>query len=219
MSLFPRAFTSEFTPLFRLLDDYASHSAATSNRALNAARTFQPRFDIKETKDSYELHGELPGVQRDGLSIEFTDQHTLSIKGRTESYREEGSRPGQIEAASEGSTPAAIEGGDSATANATAEHYHKPTVEDEEGASNTTTTVAQTSSNNNQEVTKTEGQQQQQPQSRYWLSERSIGTFARTFQFPSRVDQDNVKASLANGILSIVVPKATAPQARKIAVQ
>ena len=211
MSLFPRAFTSEFTPLFRLLDDYASHSAATANRSLNAARTFQPRFDIKETKDSYELHGELPGVARDGLSIEFTDNHTLSIKGRTESYREEGTRPGQIEAAPEG-TPAAIEGG--AHNN---EHYHKPTVEDEEGAAaNTTTTVAQTSSNNKNEVSKTDGQQ---PQTRYWLSERSIGTFARTFQFPSRVDQDNVKASLANGILSIVVPKATAPQARKIAVQ
>ncbi|KAL4995155.1 30 kDa heat shock protein [Aspergillus recurvatus] len=54
---------------------------------------------------------------------------------------------------------------------------------------------------------------------RYWVSERSVGEFQRTFTFPTRVNQDNVKASLKDGILSVVVPKAVAPTAKKITIQ
>ncbi|KEY81916.1 heat shock protein Hsp30/Hsp42 [Aspergillus fumigatus] len=55
---------------------------------------------------------------------------------------------------------------------------------------------------------------------RFWVSERSVGEFHRTFQFPTPVDQDNVKASLKNGILSIVVPKKVVNTgARKITVE
>lgn len=43
----------------------------------------------------------------------------------------------------------------------------------------------------------------------YWVSERSVGEFHRTFSFPSRVDSEGVKAKLKNGILSVTVPKVT----------
>lgn len=42
---------------------------------------------------------------------------------------------------------------------------------------------------------------------RYWCSERSVGDFMRTFNFPTAVDQEKCKASMKNGILSINVPK------------
>ncbi|EED12186.1 heat shock protein Hsp30/Hsp42, putative [Talaromyces stipitatus ATCC 10500] len=54
---------------------------------------------------------------------------------------------------------------------------------------------------------------------KYWVSERSVGEFHRSFNFPSRVDQDGVKANLKNGILSIVVPKAAPPSSRKINIE
>ena len=53
----------------------------------------------------------------------------------------------------------------------------------------------------------------------YWVSERSVGEFHRTFSFPGRINQDNVKASLKNGILSIVVPKETASGTKKITIE
>lgn len=56
-------------------------------------------------------------------------------------------------------------------------------------------------------------------QHRYWASERSVGEFQRTFAFPARVDQDAVKASLKNGILSVLVPKATSPTTKKITIE
>lgn len=54
---------------------------------------------------------------------------------------------------------------------------------------------------------------------RYWASERTVGEFQRTFSFSTRVDQDAVKASLKEGVLSIVLPKATATTPKKITIQ
>lgn len=53
---------------------------------------------------------------------------------------------------------------------------------------------------------------------RYWVSERSVGEFHRTFAFPGHIDQDNVRASLNNGILSVVVPKTAASGSKKITI-
>ncbi|KAJ6112257.1 hypothetical protein N7523_008318 [Penicillium sp. IBT 18751x] len=65
----------------------------------------------------------------------------------------------------------------------------------------------------------TEQKRDAKPQYRFWASERATGEFQRTFSFPTRVDQDAVKANLKNGILSVTVPKATASPAKKITVQ
>ena len=71
-----------------------------------------------------------------------------------------------------------------------------------------------------QAAKKPEGEvQKAENATKYWVSERSIGEFHRSFSFPSRVDQDAVKVSLKKGILSIVVPKAKAPQSRKITIE
>jgi len=54
---------------------------------------------------------------------------------------------------------------------------------------------------------------------RYWVSERTVGEFQRTFTFSTRVHQDAVKASLKGGVLSIVIPKATATAPKKITIE
>lgn len=54
---------------------------------------------------------------------------------------------------------------------------------------------------------------------RFWANERAVGEFQRTFSFPSRVDRDAVKATLKNGVLSVVVPKATDLPSKKILVE
>jgi len=228
MSLFPRFVQNEFAPMFQLLDSYANHMASTGGRNSSLApslasslRSFQPKFDVKENKDSYELHGELPGIDQKNVSIEFTDPQTLSIRGRTEHVREEGQRPaGFVEGQSE---PAQLtEGGEK-------ESYHKPSVEDENTTSGPNPDAQKSSSEEPKEggestevAQQGEQQQQRQPRadgSKYWLSERSVGEFARQFAFPERVDQENVKASMKNGVLSILVPKAAAPQSKRINIE
>jgi len=150
-----------------------------------ASRTFAPKFDVKEAKDNYVLEGELPGIDQKDIVIAFADEQTITIKGRTEQSREEGNPP--IEEASEVDASGKGEGGQQAQASSSTE-------------------MATTGS---KDVTK------HQPQHTYWVSERSVGEFARSFSFPNPVDHDNVKASMKNGILSIVVPKMQKAKSQK----
>jgi HSP20 family protein len=50
----------------------------------------------------------------------------------------------------------------------------------------------------------------------YYTSERSHGSFTRTFMLPEGVDADKAHAQLKNGVLSIAVPKRPEAQPRKI---
>jgi HSP20 family protein len=49
--------------------------------------------------------------------------------------------------------------------------------------------------------------------------ERGHGAFARTFEFASKIDTDAVSADLTNGVLTVTLPKAAIPPARKIEVR
>jgi len=191
---FPRF--NELSPLFRLADELDKANLGQLNRSTPGnSRSFALRFDVKETKDAYELHGELPGIEQSNVNLEWTDDNTLVVSGHTEESYESGSP--QITDAKEHSK------------------NHQPTVEEEDEG-------AVKSNNTETQVTKTEQQKDvtkaEQNQPRFWISERSYGTFHRTFQFPANVDQENVKASLKNGILEIIVPKAKAREPRKITI-
>lgn len=190
--------SSDFSPLFRLLDDYETHHSrptpttiSTSTSTRNCA--FTPAFDIRELADGYYLDGELPGVDHGNIDIEFSDPHTLVIKGHTEcNYQTNHSQP-------QSGSP----------------RWRQPTVEDEDEANSTDTdTVDSTAVSKNL----TAGDSQS-PSFHYWASERSIGEFQRSFTFPTRVDQDAVRASLKNGILSVVVPKEAVPKTKKIRIE
>jgi HSP20 family molecular chaperone IbpA len=210
MSLFP-AFPSgfasgEFDSLFRLLDDYASHSSrrrgdgGLGNSMVSSMRSFTPRFDVKETKDAYELHGELPGASQDNVQIEFTDGNTITIKGRVERRHEHG---GPVNEEQQG------------------HDYHKPTVEDESSGGQASSGEQQQQKSST-EVTTTSDQKElstNKDGSRWWVYERSIGEFNRSFSFPTRIDQDAVKARLKDGILTVLVPKAQAPQPKRINIE
>lgn len=193
MSLWPRSFIANepsFTPLFRLLDEFDNYRGSTPTGAV--LKTFNPKFDVKENPENYELHGELPGIEQKDVEIEFTDAHTLTVKGRTERHYERGTRPaGFVEGPALGG--AITEGGEK-------EKPHKATVEDEG------------------EPSAQDAREESKEKSKYWVSERSVGEFSRSFSFPVRVDQDAVKASMKNGILSIMVPKAKKHEARKITI-
>lgn len=206
MAFFSGIPTGDFSPLFRLLDDYDVHRSATvpqttrgGPRHASAIRSFAPKFDVREHKESYELIGELPGIDQKDVHLEFSDSSTLTVKGRVErsdSYGT-GKDSGRI-------TDADAEGHHG-------NEYHKPTAEDEEGEK-------QKDEPSSKEVSKRD-ESAQAPKYKYWVAERSVGEFHRSFTFPTRVDTDNVKANLKNGILTITVNKAAEPQTKKINIE
>jgi len=207
MSLF-----QEFNPIFRLVNDYERAARCAPREA-----RFTPSFDVKELKDSYELQGELPGIDQKDVSIEWTDATTLVIKGRSEHRRRRGTPP---QKAAETAAPQTTE---SETAPAQDHEYKAPSVEEEDGSTTATDDFVDVASPNASEETvaqKTKETVAPKPaeQARYWVSERSVGSFGRSFTFPVRIDQDNVTASLKNGILSVAIPKLVVPP-RKITIE
>ncbi|KAG5987904.1 hypothetical protein E4U52_007068 [Claviceps spartinae] len=215
MAFFPRAFfnddSTSFTPLFRLLDDFDTYSRQSGNSQHQhqhgskraSAGFWQPKFDVRETSDNYELHGELPGISKDNVHIEFTDPQSLIVRGRAERSYTSGTPPAGL-IGQPGNKGAITEGGEAGTS-------HKATVEDEKDESSG---VAASSGGNKQE----KQQQHSEHGVKYWLSERSVGEFSRSFNFPSPVDQDAVSASFNDGVLNIVVPKSKKQGARRVAI-
>ncbi|KAH0490425.1 hypothetical protein TgHK011_001893 [Trichoderma gracile] len=210
MAFFQRNFYPEtsFTPLFRLLQDFDDYSRQTNGGSQSGRRTgiapWQPKFDVRETDAAYELHGELPGMSKENVNIEFTDSQTLVVHGRVERTYTAGTPPsGAIEGSKSGG--AITEGGEKDS-----KKPPKPTVEDEDAANK---------SGEGQQVSK-KGEDNNKPtdNAKYWLSERSVGEFSRTFSFPTRVDQDKVSANFKDGILNITIPKAAKHEPKKIAV-
>ncbi|KAI5812679.1 HSP20-like chaperone [Pyronema omphalodes] len=170
------------TDILQLLGD--------SNRSTSRS-AFSPNFDVHETKDSYILEGEVPGVSdKKSISIEFTDDNTLLVQGRIErsleGWRNEKGKQKEIEPASSDEQKK-IEG--------TASQAAKEKVEGK---------------------TETKKKKKEKAGPKVWISERSTGEFSRSFRFPTDVDVERVRASLEHGILKVVVPKMQKKRARKI---
>ncbi|KAK2593382.1 hypothetical protein QQS21_008913 [Conoideocrella luteorostrata] len=218
MAFFPRAFYNQdksFTPLFRLLDDFDTYSRQGNIKANRhcGLQQWQPKFDVRETAETYELHGELPGVNKENVNIEFTEPQTIQIRGKAErSYNVGTPHPGQVEdTAMSGALPTAGEDPKN-TRHATVED------EDDEEWSNAEHSAPATPVTTTAEISKPAEKKKPAENVKYWLTERSIGNFSRSFNFPNRVDQDAVSASFQDGILSIVIPKAKKHEPQRIAI-
>lgn len=216
-SFFPRFPSNDFAPFFRLLD-----AADPFVLPRSQSRTFVPRFDVREVGSTYELHGELPGIKQEDIDIEFVDANTLVIRGKTESHNSSTNQENKpVEQQPAVSEPVTADDASEKSASS----YQKPSVEDDyvdageaakgsEGQATSTTATAEVASAPKPSVTPSSAE----PDYKYWVSERSVGQFQRRFEFPGRVDQESVKASLKNGILSVIVPKAVKAE-KKITIE
>lgn len=214
--------SSDFALLFRLLDSSAADLVPSSART-QPRRSFTPRFDVREIGAAYELQGELPGIEQKDLEIEFLDERTLVIRGSTWTESTKTNEPAPAE-----STAKAVEACEAVTADNVSEKsasYHKASVEDEyidaaaESATVGAETLSSTPATPAAEVIEPQSNKAAEPSFKYWISERSVGGFERKFNFPGRVDQEAVKASLRNGILSIFIPKVVSKEARRINIE
>lgn len=192
MAFFPHSlYQSEgsFAPLFRLLEDFDNYSENKSAERSASIHSWQPKFDVTENTDAFELHGELPGICRQDVHIEFTEPQTVVIRGKTERTYTQGNPPAGL---IDGNTTkgAITETGEAAKDN----DQPKPTELEKRTA-------------------------KQEPKLRFWLAERSIGEFSRSFNFPTPVDQGAVTANFNDGILSLRVPKAKRYESRRVEIQ
>lgn len=73
---------------------------------------------------------------------------------------------------------------------------------------------------NNVLTVRGEKQQEATQENESWYrTERSYGSFERSFSLPTHVDSDNVRASLENGVLTIKLPRREEARPREIAIE
>lgn len=220
MPFFPQAYLSSEAGFLQLLSELDRASSpqpqqkqapcarSCQPRRQQKEETFTPRFDVTETPTSYELFGELPGLAQEDLNIEFTDAQTIVIKGKT---LRAGTTVPQTKTAQ-----APVEEKES---DASSEKSYSATVEDDydEADAPLAPTPATTATVTSETpAPASERKVEQAPTPRFWVSERKVGSFARSFSFSQRIEHDGVQAGLKNGVLHVVVPKVT--KSGKIAV-
>ncbi|KAL7268677.1 hypothetical protein RUND412_008687 [Rhizina undulata] len=190
-------------PLYRLLHELSSPSAAAVHHESPCRRAFSPNFNVYETENAFVLEGELPGLSdKSQVHIEFTDAQILLVKGRIErSYRS--SSPESKASDTESSEPSSP-------------RSRNPTVEEEIDEANISPILAETRKKPEQQpvVEKTKIEKDTSP--KYWILERTVGQFERRFTFTVGIDQDGVTASLEHGVLKIIVPRRAHPVGRRI---
>lgn len=193
--------------LLRLLDDDEKPKGQSTGPSSPSGSTSSRKFDVKECNNAYELRAELPGHEQKDIDIEFMDAKTLVIKGSLAKF--EDTKPNEDEdkeGPAENEGPAAIEDksdnkSDSSSSSA-ASSSNQITVEDWSEEEPGSTEISKKEKGYHTMV-----KQNEEPVYKYLIRECSTGKFKRTFTFPHKVDRSRVKASLKNGILTVVVPK------------
>lgn len=188
---FMNLFNDTFSQLDRLTSDMNSHFTETLGPDWQKSLTRAPKVDIKETDKAYIIEGELPGVERKDIKLDWVDDSTLVLK--SESRTEKVSQP-QLEGSQ---AQGRIEGGDAKTSNdVQMSGANKDAAPAADGEKSVTTTNA------SQDVAKPT-----EKKPIHHLTERSFSSYQRVFHFPGEVKHDDVKANLKNGVLTVTVPK------------
>ena len=202
MPFFPPAYLSSEANLLSLLSELDQPQIKACRPRHARQQTYTPKFDVAEVPEAYELYGELPGLEQSDISIEFTDAQTLVIKGKTE--RASTTTPAGDNAHNQPES--------SKDAETSSEKSHTATVEDDYDEADTPLATPATTSTAANEKAPEEREQVETPRAKFWVAERRVGEFSRSFSFSQRVEQDFVTATLKNGILHVVVPKSQKPR-------
>ncbi|KAI1016064.1 hypothetical protein LB504_009303 [Fusarium proliferatum] len=179
------------------------------------SRPWEPRFEAHETEDSFVLYGELPGMNKEHVTVEFPEPRKLVVSGKVERFTEE---PKPVETTTEQTAPTQVT--DSDNEDTRSRSSYQATVEDDvdddefevlSHTSEKSKTVSQPAPENLSE--KAQEKQPEQPEE----SRRSgySKEFSRYFTFPTYINHDAVTADLKDGLLTIVIPKA-APKSQRI---
>ncbi|KAM0371292.1 hypothetical protein ACHAPK_005514 [Fusarium culmorum] len=181
---------------------------------------WEPRFEAHETEDSFVLYGELPGLNKENVTVEFPEPRKLVVSGKVERFTD---APKPAETTTEQTAPApAVESDNEDTQSRSS---YQATVEDDvddefevlSHTSQKSETVSQpqpeTPSQKGQKAAVKQPEQPEEPRRAGYTKE-----FSRYFTFPTYINHEAVTAELKDGLLTIIVPKAV-PQSHRIVIE
>ncbi|KAK2671616.1 Alpha crystallin/Hsp20 domain [Fusarium oxysporum f. sp. vasinfectum] len=178
-------------------------------------RPWEPRFEAHETEDSFVLYGELPGMNKEHVTVEFPEPRKLVVSGKVERFTES---PKAAETTTEQTAPSPVIESDNEDTRSRSSY--QATVEDdvdddEFEVLSHTSEKSKTMSQPEPETLSEKAQEKQPEQPEEPRRSGYSKEFSRYFTFPTYINHDAVTADLKDGLLTIVVPKAT-PKSQRI---
>ncbi|CAF3457995.1 hypothetical protein SNK03_006036 [Fusarium graminearum] len=180
-------------------------------------RPWEPRFEAHETEDSFVLYGELPGLNKENVTVEFPEPRKLVVSGKVERFTD---APKPAETTTEQTAPApAVESDNEDTQSRSS---YQATVEDDvddefevlSHTSQKSETVSQPQPETpSQKAAEKQPEQPEEPRRAGYTKE-----FSRYFTFPTYINHEAVTAELKDGLLTITIPKAV-PQSHRIVIE
>ncbi|CAO3633557.1 unnamed protein product [Cunninghamella blakesleeana] len=182
----------DFNRAFSLINQPTFFEPALANtfgkQLLNNTR--YPPTDVLETNQGYEIHAELPGVQKQDIDIQVPDDHTIVLKGEVKYAKtEESNDQQQISSSNDDIKQDQI---DSSTQVASSTDNSSTAPTSVTNTNNTANAVTAASAVNTPH---------------WWRSERMTGAFSRSFSFPQAINPDTIKALYKDGVLTVTIPK------------
>lgn len=196
----------DFSPILNYIDEFDRHFSHR-HRFMNC---FIPRFDLEEDEHNYYLYGDIPGATVNEITVEANDDHTLVVYGKTgrpgpERMGENVGEGPQGEMKGEGQAPVQEQ-----------QQFAPPPTAPEPAHTSAPSHSHHTRHLTSPFSTSPPPMPRIAPNGhKILLSERLVGEFHRTFAFPTAVDEKGVKASMENGVLSLVVPKREVREEKK----
>ncbi|EYB32633.1 hypothetical protein FG05_03385 [Fusarium graminearum] len=180
-------------------------------------RPWEPRFEAHETEDSFVLYGELPGLNKENVTVEFPEPRKLVVSGKVERFTD---APKPAETTTEQTAPAPVVESDNEDTQSRSSY--QATVEDDvddefevlSHTSQKSETVSQPQPETpSQKAAEKQPEQPEEPRRAGYTKE-----FSRYFTFPTYINHEAVTAELKDGLLTITIPKAV-PQSHRIVIE
>jgi HSP20 family protein len=169
--------------------------------SLRDKRNLSPNFDVRETAEAYFLEGEFPGINgAHALKVEWLEGNSLRVTGHIYKTDLEAEWAAYILCKSP-PQPAVQDQACAAVVQSATENAFLP--------------LSRSSNEDHRDSSPRDDMPKE------WLSERAVGDFVRTFDFPAAVDTAGIRVKLYQGLLRMMVPKADprASRSKEIAVE
>lgn len=175
-------------------------------------RPWEPLFEAHDTEDSFVVYGELPGLNKEHVTVEFPEPCKLVVSGKGERFTD---APKAAETTTGQTALAPVVESDNEDTRSRSSY--QATVEDDVDGDDFevlshTSEKSETISQPEPETLSEKAKEKQTEQPKQPEEPRHSGyrkEFSRYFTFPTYVNHEAVTAELKDGLLTIVVPKAT----------
>ncbi|ORY37358.1 HSP20-like chaperone [Neocallimastix californiae] len=174
-SLYPYSYLS-YNPVKNLENQISK----TFNSDVFKAVDFSPKINLSEDKNNYYIHADLPGMNKDQVKMELSDDdRVLTISGERETI---------------------IDDSDKNSKKDSNKQSNKDSTKDKNATKD---------ANENKETIKEEQKENKKEENnkKYSRIECSYGKFSRSFSIPENADINNIQAKMENGVLEVTLKK------------